>query len=54
MFAAAARIAAALEVPLTVNAEAGYGLSPGGLVDALLSAGSLVATWRTPTTAPAG
>lgn len=41
MFAAAARIARVLEVPLTVDAEAGYGLSPADLVDALLSSGAV-------------
>ncbi|HEX2432725.1 MAG TPA: isocitrate lyase/phosphoenolpyruvate mutase family protein, partial [Gaiellaceae bacterium] len=35
MFAAAARIAHAVDVPLTVDAEAGYGLEPAELVDAL-------------------
>jgi 2-methylisocitrate lyase-like PEP mutase family enzyme len=41
MFAAAARIAKAIDVPLTVDAEAGYGLTPADLVDALLSAGAV-------------
>src|SRR3954447_15464579 len=35
MFAAAARIAAAVPVPVTVDAEAGYGLQPDELVDRL-------------------
>ena len=35
MFAAAARIADAVDVPVTVDAEAGYGLEPAELVDAL-------------------
>jgi 2-methylisocitrate lyase-like PEP mutase family enzyme len=41
MLAAAARIAAAVDVPVTVDAEAGYGLSPGELVDRLLEAGAV-------------
>lgn len=36
MFAAAARMAAVIDVPLTVDAESGYGLRPGELVDRLL------------------
>src|ERR671918_559966 len=40
MLAAAARIAHAVEVPVTVDAEAGYGLEPPELVDALRSAGA--------------
>src|SRR3954466_14208639 len=40
MFAAAARIARGVEVPVTVDAEAGYGMGPGELVDALRSAGA--------------
>ncbi|MEU5259355.1 isocitrate lyase/phosphoenolpyruvate mutase family protein [Amycolatopsis sp. NPDC021455] len=40
MFAAAARIAAAVPVPVTVDAEAGYGLRPDELVDRLLEAGA--------------
>jgi 2-methylisocitrate lyase-like PEP mutase family enzyme len=40
MLAAAARIARAVEVPLTVDAEAGYGLSGAELVAALLDAGA--------------
>ena len=39
MLAAAARIAAAVDVPVTVDAEAGYGLAPGELVERLLEAG---------------
>src|SRR5882757_3624495 len=35
MFAAAGRIARAVAVPVTVDAEAGYGLPPGELVDRL-------------------
>src|SRR5438067_1607380 len=35
MLAAAARIAKGVEVPVTVDAEAGYGMEPGGLVSAL-------------------
>lgn len=41
MFAAAARIAAAVPVPVTVDAEAGYGLEPHQLVAELLGAGAV-------------
>src|SRR3954471_6574969 len=40
MLAAAARIANAVEVPVTVDAEAGYGMEPGELVAALRGAGA--------------
>jgi 2-methylisocitrate lyase-like PEP mutase family enzyme len=40
MFAAAARIARSVEVPMTVDAEAGYGMEPAELVAALRSAGA--------------
>jgi 2-methylisocitrate lyase-like PEP mutase family enzyme len=40
MLAAAARIARAVELPVTVDAEAGYGLSAEELVDGLLRAGA--------------
>ena len=40
MLAAAARIARGVEVPVTVDAEAGYGMQPGELVAALRSAGA--------------
>src|SRR5918997_7120152 len=40
MFAAAARIARGVEVPVTVDAEAGYGLEPDALVGALRGAGA--------------
>ena len=40
MFSAAARIADAVDVPVTVDAEAGYGLEPAELVDALRRAGA--------------
>ena len=40
MLAAAARIARGVEVPVTVDAEAGYGLQPAELVAALRSAGA--------------
>ena len=39
MLAAAARIAGSVDVPVTVDFEAGYGMSPGELVEALLGAG---------------
>jgi 2-methylisocitrate lyase-like PEP mutase family enzyme len=39
MLAAAARIARSVDVPVTVDAEAGYGMEPGDLVGALRSAG---------------
>jgi 2-methylisocitrate lyase-like PEP mutase family enzyme len=40
MLAAAARIARNVEVPVTVDAEAGYGMEPAELVGALRSAGA--------------
>src|SRR3954463_9576584 len=40
MLAAAARIARGVEVPVTVDAEAGYGMPPAELVAALRSAGA--------------
>jgi 2-methylisocitrate lyase-like PEP mutase family enzyme len=40
MLAAAARIARAVDVPVTVDAEAGYGMAPGELVAALRDAGA--------------
>jgi 2-methylisocitrate lyase-like PEP mutase family enzyme len=39
MLAATARIARSVEVPVTVDAEGGYGMTPGDIVDALLSIG---------------
>jgi 2-methylisocitrate lyase-like PEP mutase family enzyme len=39
MLAAAARIARAVDAPVTMDAEAGYGLSPSALVEALLETG---------------
>src|SRR5215213_7454524 len=39
MLAAAARIARGVDVPVTVDAEAGYGMAPAELVAALRSAG---------------
>lgn len=41
MFAAAGRIARAVTVPVTVDAEAGYGLEPRALVDRLLELGAV-------------
>ena len=40
MFAAAARIARGVDVPVTVDAEAGYGMEPADLVSALRGAGA--------------
>lgn len=40
MFDAAARIVAAVDIPVTVDAEAGYGLAPADLVDRLLALGA--------------
>jgi 2-methylisocitrate lyase-like PEP mutase family enzyme len=40
MLAAAARIARGVDVPVTVDAEAGYGMEPGELVAALRDAGA--------------
>jgi 2-methylisocitrate lyase-like PEP mutase family enzyme len=41
MFAAAGRIAGAVALPVTVDAEAGYGLDPRVLVDSLLEIGAV-------------
>jgi 2-methylisocitrate lyase-like PEP mutase family enzyme len=41
MFAAIARIARAVDVPVTADVEAGYGLQPKELVDRLLDAGAV-------------
>ncbi|HEX3787070.1 MAG TPA: isocitrate lyase/phosphoenolpyruvate mutase family protein [Pseudonocardiaceae bacterium] len=41
MFAAAARISAAVALPVTVDAEAGYGLPAAELVDRLIAAGAV-------------
>src|SRR4051812_34923450 len=40
MLAAAARIARCVDVPVTVDAEAGYGMDPAALVSALRSTGA--------------
>lgn len=40
MLAATARIARSVDVPVTVDAEAGYGMAPGDLVNALLGVGA--------------
>ena len=40
MFAAAGRVIRAASVPVTVDAEAGYGLAPGELVERLLAIGA--------------
>jgi 2-methylisocitrate lyase-like PEP mutase family enzyme len=41
MLAAVARIAAVVDVPVTADLEAGYGLEPSELVDGLLGAGAV-------------
>jgi 2-methylisocitrate lyase-like PEP mutase family enzyme len=41
MFAAIARIARVIDVPLTVDIEAGYGLSPAHIVERLLESGAV-------------
>jgi 2-methylisocitrate lyase-like PEP mutase family enzyme len=41
MFAAAGRIARAVPIPVTVDAEAGYGMRPRELVDRLLETGAV-------------
>ena len=41
MFAAAGRVVRAVQVPVTVDAEAGYGLEPRELVDRLLEIGAV-------------
>ena len=53
MLTAAARIATAVNVPVTVDAEAGYGMKPSDLVRRLKAMGRPAATSRTPTTPPA-
>ena len=54
MLAAAARITRGVDVPVTVDAEAGYGMDPAELVGCVADApGPLAATSRTPTTPPA-
>jgi len=53
MLAAAAGIVRGVEVPVTVDAEAGYEMEPAELVAALRSAGPPAAISRTPTTPPA-
>jgi 2-methylisocitrate lyase-like PEP mutase family enzyme len=40
MLAAGARIAGSVDVPVTIDAEAGYGMSPSDLVEALKDAGA--------------
>jgi len=40
MLAAAARIVRSVDVPVTIDAEAGYGMEPGELVSALRTAGA--------------
>ena len=40
MLAAAARIARSVDVPVTVDTEAGYGMTPGDLADALARVGA--------------
>ncbi|MBA3736600.1 MAG: isocitrate lyase/phosphoenolpyruvate mutase family protein [Actinobacteria bacterium] len=40
MLSAAARIARSVDVPVTVDAEAGYGMAPTDLVEALLGTGA--------------
>jgi 2-methylisocitrate lyase-like PEP mutase family enzyme len=41
MLAAAARVARAVRVPVTVDLEAGYGMEPGELVERLLATGAV-------------
>jgi hypothetical protein len=53
MLAAAARIARGVEVPVTVDAEAGYGMEPAELVPRSGAPGPPAATSRTATTPPA-
>ena len=47
MLGAAARIARGVEVPVTVDAEAGYGMQPAELVAALRTLGPPAATSKT-------
>jgi 2-methylisocitrate lyase-like PEP mutase family enzyme len=53
MLAAAARIATGVNVPVTVDAEAGYAMEPTDLVASLKERERPAATSRTPTTPPA-
>ncbi len=53
MLAAAARIARAVSLPVTVDFEADYGLASATVIERLLEAGPPAATSRTPTTLPA-
>ena len=54
MLAAAARIGRGVGLPMTVDAEAGYGMEPAELVAALSGdGGARAATSRTPITPPA-
>src|SRR6478672_1514552 len=50
MFAAAGRVARAVAVPVTVDAEAGYQMSPRELVNRLLEIGAVGCNSRTPIT----
>ena len=52
MLAAAARIARSVDVPVTVDAEAGYGMTAAELVAGLSGMGAPAATSKTPTTRP--
>ena len=52
MLAAAARITRSVDVPVTVDAEAGYGMTAAELVAGLSGIGAPAATSRTPTTRP--
>jgi hypothetical protein len=50
MLAAAGRIARGVEVPVSVDAEAGYGMEPASSWPRCGASGQRAATWRTPTT----
>ena len=53
MLAAAARIARSVDVPVTVDVEAGYGMEAAELVAALRSMGATGCNLETATTPPA-
>ena len=54
MFAAAGRVARAVSVPVTVDAEAGYGMEPRNWWAGCWRSARSAATWRIPTTVRAG
>jgi hypothetical protein len=51
MFLAAGRIVRSVDVPVTVDLEAGHGLEPAELLLSCCGSALRAATWKTPTTA---